>query len=204
MQSTTASPEGQPVRARILMSAFLEFYRNGFQGGSLNSIVAAAGVTKGALFHQFAGKQELGYAVVDEVIAPLLRQRWLDELAGSPRPVEAIQNAFRRYIEEDIASGAFVQGCPMNNLAQEMSPLDHGFRSRIDSLYSEWRSEVGRAVRAGIEAGSVRTEVDPDSIAVLIVLAQMGIWGTGKASQDPALMRASGEALCNYLQSQAA
>ena len=52
----------------------------------MNHIVEAAGTTKGALFHHFAGKRELGYAVVDEMIAPLLMQRWLDPLSRFKRP----------------------------------------------------------------------------------------------------------------------
>ena len=50
----------QLSRRKILEAAFAEFYANGFQGGSLNHIVEMAGTTKGALFHHFDGKQELG------------------------------------------------------------------------------------------------------------------------------------------------
>jgi TetR/AcrR family transcriptional repressor of nem operon len=127
------------TRRKILAAAFAEFYRNGFQGGSINAIVEAAGVTKGALFHHFPGKQELGYAVVDEVIEPLLLERWLDPLEESVDPVAGLKRAFRKFVREDIGSGAWLQGCPLNNLAQEMSPLDEGFRARIDRLYRRWR-----------------------------------------------------------------
>src|SRR5215470_11223210 len=78
-------PEG--TRARILQAAFQEFYKHGFQGGSLNHIVEIAGTTKGALFHHFAGKQELGYAVLDEVIGPVMHQRWVSTLVDSRDPL---------------------------------------------------------------------------------------------------------------------
>jgi len=79
--------------------------------------------------HHFASKQHLGYAVLDELIGPLLLKRWLDPLADSADPLTAVQRAFRRYVEDDIASGMWLQGCPLNNLAQEMSPLDAGFHA---------------------------------------------------------------------------
>src|SRR5206468_947271 len=44
------SSRNRDTRRKILRAAFEEFYKNGFQGGSLNNIVDAAGVTKGALF----------------------------------------------------------------------------------------------------------------------------------------------------------
>src|SRR5262245_15946755 len=108
------------TRRKILEAAFAEFYRNGFQGGSLNQIVEAAGTTKGALFHHFAGKQELGYAVVDEIIAPILARRWLEPLADASDPLAEMERIFRSLVKEDIKSGNYVQGCPLNNLAQEM------------------------------------------------------------------------------------
>src|ERR1700748_1892294 len=124
------------TRRKILEAAFMEFYKNGFQGGSLNQIVEAAGITKGALFHHFAGKQDLGYAVVDEIIAPLLQERWLKPLIESTDPITGLQKAFRHFVQQDIGTAHYVQGCPLNTLAQEMSPLDEGFRQRIDRLYA--------------------------------------------------------------------
>lgn len=184
------------------MSAFAEFYRHGFQGGSLNRIVEAAAATKGALFHHFPdGKQQLGYAVVDEVIEPLLMQRWLDPLDGTTDPLDVLKRSFRRFVREDIESGAWVQGCPLNNLAQEMSPLDEGFRTRIDRLYTIWRKGFAVALGAGMSAGTVREDVTPRAVAALLVAGQMGIWGTGKSSQSKAVMTHATDAMCDYLES---
>jgi TetR/AcrR family transcriptional regulator, transcriptional repressor for nem operon len=197
----TQAQRTEAMRQRILMAAFAEFYKNGFQGGSLNNIVEAAGITKGALFHHFAGKQELGYAVVDEIINPILQERWIKPVANSSDPIADLKRSFRQYVKEDIASGHFVQGCPLNNLAQEMSPLDEGFRKRIDKLYDTWRSTYAAAIAQAIKAGKIRKNVSAANAAALIVAAQMGIWGTGKSSRSPELMSQAGEAICAYLDS---
>jgi AcrR family transcriptional regulator len=191
----------EDTRRKILEAAFAEFYRNGFQGGSLNQIVTAAGATKGAVFHHFAGKQELGYAVVDEIIDPLLKLRWLDPMRQTTDPIAELKRAFRKFVKEDIESGAWLHGCPLNNLAQEMSPLDEGFRVRIDKLYAEWRQCFSAAIAAGIKSGKVDAGVSPRAVAALVVAAQMGIWGTGKYSQSRDLMNQATEALCGYLDS---
>jgi len=197
--STTKAPEA--TRRKILGAAFAEFYKNGFQGGSLNHIVKVAGTTKGALFHHFSGKQELGYAVVDEIIAPILKERWLDPLADSSDPIADVKRSFRRFVKEDIKSGSFVQGCPLNNLAQEMSPLDEGFRKRIHKLYNMWRKCYTDAFTDAMKAGKVRKDILPRDVAALVVASQMGIWGTGKSSRSQELMVQAGEALCGYLDS---
>ncbi len=200
MATQTVIRDPEATRNKIVCAAFAEFYRQGFQGGSLARIVEGAGVTKGALFHHFSGKEALGYAVLDEVIGPLLQQRWLASLIGSPDPIGAMQQAFRKFIRTDIDSGHFALGCPLNNLAQEMSPLDPSFRGRIDSLYLAWREGIALALADGMAQGTVRVDVSPQSAAAFIVAAQMGIWGTGKFSQDGALMMQAGEAICDYLE----
>jgi TetR/AcrR family transcriptional regulator, transcriptional repressor for nem operon len=201
VSQTTPTRNAAATRNRFLQAAFMEFYTNSFQGGSLSHIVEQADATKGALFHHFDGKQQLGYAVVDEVIGPLLLQRWLSPLRDTDDPIKALLTSFRKYVREDIASRHFVNGCPLNNLAQEMSPLDRGFHQRIDALYESWRAGVAEALTRGIAAGTVHRNVQPQKVAALIVASQMGIWGTGKSSQDPTQMRFAAEAFCTYLQS---
>lgn len=195
----TQAARTDATRKKILGAAFLEVYRRGFQGASINDIVAAAGTTKGALFHHFAGKQALGYALLDEVIAPILTERWLAPLAETDDPLSVLQHSFRHWIEDDIATGNLVHGCPMNNLAQEMSSLDEGFRARLDRLYASWRDVVAAALARGQRAGTVRRDVDVTGASTLVVFSQIGIWGTGKYSQDPQLMTQAGEAFCGYL-----
>jgi TetR/AcrR family transcriptional repressor of nem operon len=202
MKSAAAHPKApEATRRRLLEAAFAEFYAHGFQGGSLNHIVEQAGATKGALFHHFDSKQDLGYAVVDDVIGPLLLARWLDPLADSNDPLGDMQRAFRRYVETDIDSGSWLQGCPLNNMAQEMSPLDDGFQRRIDGLYDTWREQYAAALRRGIEVGTVRPSISPRNVAALIVAAQMGIWGSGKSSRNVEVLRQATDGVCDYLAS---
>ena len=199
--STRAPDE---TRKRILNAAFIEFYGNGFQGGSLNNIVTNAGVTKGALFHHFASKQELGYAVVDEVIGTLQKVRWQDPLEGSDDPLTSMKDALQAAYDMEMNHGDFGgllrNGCPLNNISQEMSPLDEGIRQRTNALYSGWRETVSQALKRGQAAGTVRPEINPESAAAFIVAAHMGIFGTAKNSQSAELLRTSAYGLMDYLE----
>jgi len=198
--SATATRAPGNTRRKILQAAFDEFHRHGFQGGSVNQIVESAGTTKGALFHHFGNKNELGYAVVNELIEPRIKQRWFDPLAESVDPIADLKRLLRQAMKEDVAEARYVQGCPLNNLAQEMSPLDDGFRKRLDHLYATWRKRYADALAAGIKAGKVRKGVSPQKVASLLVATQMGIWGTGKSSRDAGLMLQACEAVCGYLE----
>src|SRR5262249_40636876 len=119
-----ATQHAETTRQRILRTAFEEFYRNGFQAGSLNHIVEETGVTKGAFSPHFASKQELGYAVGDEVIWPRFQAIWVEPLEQSVDPIRDLKRVLRRMADEGPGDVVTLdQGCPLNNLAQEMSPL---------------------------------------------------------------------------------
>lgn len=192
------------TRDRILQAAFEEFYKNGFQGGSLNHIVEKAGATKGALFHYFKSKADLGYAIVEEVIQPQGNERWNDPLKEAKDPVEAIKALFRRHIQEDVTKNEDemrARGCLLNNLAQEMSPLDEGFRMRIQRSYELQRGVLADALERAKQRGQIKKSVETKGVAALIVACQMGIWGTMRNSRNAELMIQAGEALCRYLDS---
>jgi TetR/AcrR family transcriptional repressor of nem operon len=197
--TTTRAPE--ETRRRILQAAFAEFYRTGFQGGSLNHIVDEAGTTKGALFYHFKDKNDLGYAVIEEIILPRIKANWLDPLADSVDPITDIKRAMRQFAKEERENGRLVQGCPLNNLAQEMSPLDEGFRRRLEKIYSAWREALETAFARGIKAGKVRKAISPPNAAAFVVAALAGIIGTAKNAQSEELLKQAGEGLFDYLDS---
>ena len=197
--TATRAPEN--TRGKILQAAFDEFYRNGFQGGSLNRIVDKARTTKGALFHHFKGKKDLGHAVVREVIQPDFKQQWSDPLAYSSDPITDLKRIFRQCAKTKIANGGLVYGCPLNNLAQEMSPLDEKFRQSLEKIYVAWRETVAAAFARGIKAGKVRKDVSPRKVAAFIVAAQGGMAGTAKNAQNEELLLQTGQALFDYFDS---
>ncbi len=198
---TTAKRSPENTRGKILQAAFDEFYKNGFQGGSLNRIVDEARTTKGALFHHFKGKKDLGVAVVREVIQPDFKQQWSDPLANSTDPITDLKRIFRQGAKRKIADGGLVHGCPLNNLAQEMSPLDEKFRQSLEKIYVAWRETVAAAFARGIKAGKVRKDVSPRKVAAFIVAAQAGMAGTAKNSQNEELLLQMSHALFDYLDS---
>jgi TetR/AcrR family transcriptional regulator, transcriptional repressor for nem operon len=188
------------TRAKIVGAAFQEFYRHGFQGASLNRIVKEAGTTKGSVFHHFEGKNALGYAVVDELLYEGINERWFRPLQASNDPISEIKRIINaealQFTQDDRM---LCQGCPINNLAQEMSPLDQGFRKRVARIYDDWRQSIARALENGIEHGTVRKDVSPLVVAALLVATFAGMTGTVKSAQSPDLLRQIREALFGYL-----
>ena len=187
------------TRGKILMAAFEEIYQCGFQAASLNNILKNTNITKGALYHHFNNKMELGYAVVDEVIYTTLKANWIDPLTKSNDPISTIQKILAesgdQMTEEDVRLG-----CPLNNLSQEMSPINEGFRKRITTVYTEWQDAVEGACERGKAVGNIRKDADSKQLAVLFVATLEGCLGLAKTTQSLETLMQCGQGLIEQLE----
>jgi TetR/AcrR family transcriptional regulator, transcriptional repressor for nem operon len=192
--------EPDVTREKLLKAAFEEIYRRGFQAASLETILSKAGVTKGALYHHFPDKASLGYAVVDEVVKGLLLERWGVTRFVSGDPVTALQEILRGRAA-GVTSREVELGCPLNNLAQEMSPLDHRFRKGVSATFDLWTDSVAKELERGQAAGTVRSDVDPRKIAAFVVASIEGSFGLAKGAQSADMLRSNLEVLSTFLES---
>jgi TetR/AcrR family transcriptional repressor of nem operon len=186
------------TRERLLQAASREIYRSGFQSASLDKILASAGVTKGALYHHFKSKEALGYVVVEELIAPDVHGTWVRPLLSVKDPIEALIGIVQGLSvrPEDVCGG-----CQLNNLAQEMSPLDAGFRKRLEIIFDDWREGVASVLREGQTHGSVRRDVEPDDAASLLIAMVEGYGSLAKNAQDPKMIEAGIRNIVDWLRS---
>lgn len=176
------------TRQTLLEAAFAEIHRNGFQAASLAQILAETGLTKGALYHHFPDKKALGLAVVDEVIRPRLAAMMFAPLADTRQPLAAMQALLTAKAAEDDPYVVKL-GCPLNNLMQEMSPVDENFRQHLNVVFEAWVAVVAAALKRGKTAGEVRRDVEAESTAFFIVSALEGCVGMSKNTQSVAAYR---------------
>jgi AcrR family transcriptional regulator len=182
-QQANRAPAQPSARSRILDAAFQEIHLHGFQGMRVDAVLEKTGLTKGAFYHHFCSKQALGLAVVDEVIYGRISIIWLETLRNSDDPVNAIQDALEK-AAECYGMEMLMLGCPLNNLAQEMSPIDEEFRQHISRIFQEWQQELVGVIERGIKAGRVQDGIDPLSVAAFILASTEGCIGLAKNERD--------------------
>lgn len=186
------------TRAKILTAAYHEIHVNGFQSASLSNILARTGVTKGALYHHFPNKTELGYAVVDEVIARRIYLSFIEPLQGFDDPIdgfiELIRDAGNALSLTDIELG-----CPLSGLAQEMAPIDEGFRARLTAIYDRWHQSIAAVLERAQREGRIIATVDPYAMAVTIAAIIEGALCAAKVAQDMDKMHQCGYGLTQLL-----
>jgi len=173
----------QLTRQRLLQAAFREVYKYGFQSAGIDAILAATKVTKGALYYHFENKDALGYAIIEEVVANLPRDRWLLPLQRNEDkdPVDALIGIVKAI---PARPNDLKGGCPLVNLAQEMSQLDEQFRRRLERIFHAWQEGIAKALRRGQDQGTVRRDLVPEETASFLIAMVEGYEVLAKNAQD--------------------
>lgn len=186
------------VRKSILDFAYGEMKLAGFQGLRADKSLPKLKISKGSLYHYFPNKFALGYAIVDEIIATEYLSRWkpLEDLDGDV--IDYFVDSFERMKKyEGIES--LKKGCVLNNLIQEMSPLDEGFRLRLKEIIREMHRCQSLGLQRGIEKGQIKSTIDVVAEAYFIQSGIEGAYSLAKVNQDREIFHSCIDSLIRYV-----
>ena len=192
-QKTRANdPEG--MRRKVLDVAEAAFQEKGYHATSLGDLMKAAGVTGGALHHHFPTKKAIALAVIEERVAAAVEETWIHPVSAAASAREGVRNVFAAVADELDAQG-FVRGCPLNNLAHELSLADPDLRAAMDGIFAAWRAAISEKARADRQRGIDGAPADPEQFAALAVAIYSGAMSMAKTAQDAAMLRLCAESL---------
>ena len=188
------------TRMKILGAASQEMHRYGFQGMRIDQVLKKTGLNKGALYHHFSSKQVLGYAVLDELIRERITELFITPLKDYSNPLDGIYTIFEG-IGHSATNKSLTLGCPLNNLAQEMSPIDEGFRKRIEKIFQSWQMAISDALISGQKQGFVKLSIHVEDSATFILSSVEGAIGMTKNHQNKDIFFRCSKELKRYLDS---
>lgn len=192
--------DAERTRSEILSAAFDEIYEHGFRATSVNDIVEKAKVTKGAFFHYFPTKNDVGYTLADEVLKDMILDRWIRPLAAYKNPVQGMISRYRKLME-DSTDEQLALGCPLNNLTQEMSSVDPVFRDKLRAVLNSWIKETLRHLKKAQAQGFLKPDVDVKEASVFIVMVEEGSGAIVKNLRDRKVYWSLYESFRRYLES---
>lgn len=106
-----------------------------------------------------------------------------EPLAAHTNPVHGILRCFKRAFEtwpDELVR----LGCPLNNLTQEMTPVDASISERTQAVLNAWIAGTERYLRQAQRDGYLKKSADPRATAEFIVTLQEGTFAMGKALSD--------------------
>lgn len=187
----TNDPHG--LRRRVLDTAAELFQSKGFNATGMQDIAQGAGVTSGAMHHHFPTKKAIALAVLRERVAPSVEEAWIAPLLAAPSTADGVAVVFGT-IQEGLDARGTVRGCPLNNLALELSLADPDLRAEIQRVFTDWRAAVAAKVRSDQAAGRC-LHLDPDDFATFAVAAYSGAMAISKAEQGTDALKVCGARL---------
>ena len=187
--------DAEQTRQKILEISADEIHKHGFTATSLSVILKRCEISKGALYHHFENKMELGYAVFEEVYTPMFLDMW-SEATKKEDPIEGLCQFFTQmYVNSSCDE--LVCGCPLNNLCQEMACVDEGFRLRILNMQLQLNHLISNGLLKIKD--QLRNDLDHSQVSYFIVSAFYGSMGLSKSSRNKELYEKVMNELCNYL-----
>ncbi len=171
-ESTERTGNRTPVKERLLHVATRLFARHGFESTSVQDIVDAAGVTKGAMYHYYGSKDDLLFEVYHQVLSMQISH--LDEIAAGPGTAE----------QRLRAAAADVVRTSLDNLDdlivyfRSLHMLPDDKQAQVRAERRRYHDKFKALVEEGVAAGTFRADISPDIVVhyFLSVVNQLGSW----------------------------
>ncbi|MFM7638587.1 MAG: TetR/AcrR family transcriptional regulator [Bacteroidota bacterium] len=167
------------TRQLILQRCFEAIQAKGFETLRTDKEIARLKITKGAFYHYFPNKAELGYAVVDEVMLPYYEQKWASlaniEIGVAEALIAVLEQEKTKATETSIKRGDV-----LTNMILEMSHVDDIFRQKLEVVNEVQVKIIQKAIMSGRIAGELKNQTDARSMALYIVGQLMGCYTISK------------------------
>lgn len=172
----------QPATQKKIVSAAERLIlKRGYEATSLNDVVSAAGVSKGALFHYFRNKQAVSHDVLkkyanEQIFTPL------DKNMGRAHTVKQglldwLQETYNAY-----SQWKFTGGCLVGNFALELSDRDDETREQLKQIFLQWENQLTGYLKP--LAAENKINMEPRQFARLLISAYQGATMTAKVHKD--------------------
>jgi AcrR family transcriptional regulator len=159
------------TRSLLLQVATSEFLAHGYNGTSLERVAEAAGFSKGAVYGNFAGKEELCLAVLENYFFAQL-QNFVTDFAAGGETIDDRLAVLERWLEQLLADEAWqllalefaVQTRHNRKVQEQLAERERILRSAVTTLLTQQMRQLG-----------VTPILPPDQLGVVLVAVVGGI-----------------------------
>jgi TetR/AcrR family transcriptional repressor of nem operon len=172
---------------------------HGYNNTSLDDILRESGVGKGNFYHYFKSKEALAFAIIDQVIVKF-SEKVLEPVFSSHElsSLEKVERFLDRVVASQRRNGC-VGGCPIGNLAMELSDVHEGFRQRLAEVFCLWQERIEEALVQAKIQGSVSDQADPRRLAHFLVASLEGAILLTKVTKEISVMEQCAKELTHHL-----
>jgi TetR/AcrR family transcriptional repressor of nem operon len=196
-----AASAGSKISARdkLLQAAVRVVRQKGYAATSVDDLCKAAGVTKGAFFHHFASKEDLGVAAAqywNAFTTEFFKSAPYQQL-GDPLDRVFGYIDFRRQILQGSLEDFT---CLLGTMVQEAYETSPRIRQACDEVISVHAGRVADDIAAAKKLYAPKADFDPQELALFTQVVLQGAFVLAKAKHGPELAIASVQHLRRYFE----
>ena len=190
--------KGEQTRQEIIRRAAPIFNQRGYEGAALSDLMRATGLEKGGIYRHFSSKEMLAAEAFDYAWRETLEAR-IHDLDTITNTVDRLKKLVANFVER---RGIIPGGCPLLNTAVDTDDGNPVLRDRARKALRDWRSYLVWMIRAGIKARDIRSKVDANRLATLIISSLEGAIMVYRLERNEEALRAIQAHLDNYLETE--
>jgi TetR/AcrR family transcriptional repressor of nem operon len=192
--------KGEQTRRKIVEAAGPIFNQRGYEGSSLNDLMAATGLKKGGIYRHFSSKEELAAEAFDFTWEAVQKAR-LSHLDETTSGIEKLKRVVANFIDyKSPVSG----GCPILNTAIDADDGNPVLRTRVAKALRSWLNRLQTIVEQAQERREISHAVDPKAVATLIVASLEGALMISRIQRNDDALRRVQSHLNSYLEREVA
>ena len=158
----------------ILDKSFTLFYENGFKTTSVDKIMKATKLTKGAFYHHYKNKKELGLAVISLKVQQRVYNGMITPLYQSGNALQILEATFLDRLKSFPVYDK-QHGCPMNNFINEVGDLEVAYQLALRRIIEDWKAALITLIDRGQKENTISKTLSSKAIAVYLISAFEGI-----------------------------
>ena len=169
----TGADKRRANRARILRAARKVFAQRGYHGATIGEIADQAGLSNGAVYYNFANKEDLFFALLDEWRTELIGD--VEKAAGQPGsagPEHSFQDEVR-YVVETLKRGREWRLLLFEFVTY--AARNPEFRARFAAGRQEFKAALASVLAERIAAHRLQPVVSPGQLVVLVTALVNGL-----------------------------
>jgi AcrR family transcriptional regulator len=159
------------TRDRLVEAARVLFWEQGYTATGIADILESAGVRSGSLYYFFPTKEDLLLAVLEqykELLWPVVVQPVFDRVADPIERIFGILDGYRRH----LVAAEYQFGCPIGNLALELSNSHPAARELMAENFTGWRKAIEQCLADA--AGRLPRALDKEQLALFVLTTMEG------------------------------
>ncbi|WP_405294645.1 TetR/AcrR family transcriptional regulator [Algibacter sp. Ld11] len=187
------------TKQTILNESFKLFYKNGFKTTSVDTIMKSTKLTKGAFYHHYKNKKELGLAVISLKLQERVFKGMIEPLQQPGNALDILENTFSERLKS-FSLHDKKHGCPTNNFINEIGDFETAYQMALKQIIENWQDALVHLLERGKLENTIKKNIASESVAIYLISAFEGVRGIRKLYDTDNILDQYMTGLSIYLQ----